>query len=574
MSCPRPFGPPPTPFRPLAATAAALALLAAACADPSTAPRSAAGGAPLRAAGATGGTSSTTGLPPRISNTVKYRDKGAHPATGRSGSATLTARALLAKDGTTLVELTTGTFDAGTTPPGNLSKVQLKQQDPSGVQIGPTVNYTNLKGGGYASYTLPGLGAGFQVQAQANITGIDPRTDVATVITPVVRRPDLAVTAFRPPPVALANTPVTFTATVQELNGDVGARANCVLYVDGAAADQAKNIWVDAKGTVTCAFSHTFTTAGQKALKVAVEQVTPGDWDLANNAATGTVTVVTNNASTFGYAYDATFTGGYTDAWSWTYGPDPSGATAGSKGTWQSLGAGHSQGELFFGRTAGALVSPSSVAVSVSSGGTPVYSQIVSNVGAPPGTSSSYLSATITGTGGAAGTPAFTTSLWIEIASGYSAADVTADNPDGGWTAVTLRRDAGAATYQSEHTGEVWYKTSGGSTSGSWTVNATSEGGALVADPVVAFAGSDVTMQVAVTSAAGTSTSVLTVPLVAFDVTGTPPFGSAPACTPTTMGYYTWTHCYTNQQSRLVGRGGWAVGAPGSTMPVVSGGWF
>src|SRR4051794_9980978 len=88
------------------AAVAALTLLASACSrdvlDPAS-PR-AAGTAPHL-------TTAAAGMPPLISNTVKYRDLGAKPATGRSGTSTLATRALLGKDGVTELEVTTGTFD-------------------------------------------------------------------------------------------------------------------------------------------------------------------------------------------------------------------------------------------------------------------------------------------------------------------------------------------------------------------------------------------------------------------------------------------------------------------------------
>src|SRR4051794_19113295 len=78
---------------------AALALLAGACSgdvlDPAS-PRAAGAGQPLAAASAA--------RPTLTRNTVKYRDLGAKPATGRSGTSTLTLRALLGKDGVTELE--------------------------------------------------------------------------------------------------------------------------------------------------------------------------------------------------------------------------------------------------------------------------------------------------------------------------------------------------------------------------------------------------------------------------------------------------------------------------------------
>src|SRR5437899_11414370 len=52
-------------------------------------------------------------------------------ATGRDGSAAVTARALLGKDNTT-IELTTGKLDSSTTPPGSFDYVQSRLLAPSG----------------------------------------------------------------------------------------------------------------------------------------------------------------------------------------------------------------------------------------------------------------------------------------------------------------------------------------------------------------------------------------------------------------------------------------------------------
>ena len=85
---------------------------------------------------------------------------------------------------------------------------------------------------------------------------------------------------------------MNISAVISEGNGDVGARADCVLYVDGAEADRAEGIWVDAGGVVTCAFAHTFTAAGTHTLRVEAANVDPGDFDMANNSAAGTLQVM------------------------------------------------------------------------------------------------------------------------------------------------------------------------------------------------------------------------------------------------------------------------------------------
>src|SRR5215208_6266191 len=62
----------------------------------------------------------TTSKPQLVPNARRYKESGLKPATGRSGSASLTGRALLDKDGATTVELSTGQLDTGETQPGNV----------------------------------------------------------------------------------------------------------------------------------------------------------------------------------------------------------------------------------------------------------------------------------------------------------------------------------------------------------------------------------------------------------------------------------------------------------------------
>src|SRR5437763_14317786 len=64
-----------------------------------------------------------------IPNAKHYRESGVGNATGRSGSAHMTARALLGKDGNTTLEVTTGVLDSGAIPPGSFAKVQFKPFD-------------------------------------------------------------------------------------------------------------------------------------------------------------------------------------------------------------------------------------------------------------------------------------------------------------------------------------------------------------------------------------------------------------------------------------------------------------
>lgn len=221
----------------------------------------------------------------QIPNSVKYRNSGGKPATGRAGSASLEARALIAKDGSMVVEASPGSVDAGAGP-GEIVKTQVKIGD-------FTKNYTQLSAGGYWWDTFAAASRGSAVQVQANVRGIDPkRTGVVTVTTPALLRRDIAVDAVNGPAEQAPHALVAFQAVVSEKNGDLGGTANCVLSVDGVDVDTAEGIWVDAGDTVSCHFSRAFAEPGTYAIAVTAAGVAPHDWDVANNKTSTTITIV------------------------------------------------------------------------------------------------------------------------------------------------------------------------------------------------------------------------------------------------------------------------------------------
>ena len=289
----------------------AMAAAAAACGDPSRVVDPARPAADMSAAAAGGFV-----RPVFHSNAVKYRDSGAQPATGRSGSASLTARALLGRDGITTLDLTTGTLDVSGAP-GTLAKTQVKALDASGT-VAWTKNFTG--DGGAASYAFPGRLRNSLVQAQSNVRSIDgTRTDVVTVATEVKLRPDLrGDSALYVPPRVTVNLPVSMWMPISEINGDVGARADCVLYVDGSRADVAVGIWVDAGSGADCMFTWTFTELGTHRVQARIENVVPGDYDDSNNASPVTTVEVTRPALFYqaqvgdGHSESST---DFTDAW-------------------------------------------------------------------------------------------------------------------------------------------------------------------------------------------------------------------------------------------------------------------
>lgn len=227
-----------------------------------------------------------------ISTSKHYRESGVGNAQGRAGSASMTARALLGKDGKALVEVTTGTLDSTGTPPGSFAKVQFKPLDPNGNTM-LSVNYTPLStSGGYYSFTWPSLYRHEQVQLQGNIQGIDRnRNDVVTVVDTVKLRPDLAVENLSLPSSAVENQPVNISANIVERNGDASATTTCQLTVDGSKMDTINNVYVDAGGSVSCAFTYKFTSTGSHNIGVTAANVVPGDWDTGNNTASGSINI-------------------------------------------------------------------------------------------------------------------------------------------------------------------------------------------------------------------------------------------------------------------------------------------
>ena len=229
--------------------------------------------------------------PPLFPNSLRYSDRNPAAATGRSGTAQLTLRALYSRSSrTTAVEVTTGALDTNTRPPGQITHVQLKSLDIDGA-----VRWTRAEkgvGSGAMGFSFPDLLPLQGMHAQALVQDIDGRrTDVVEAVVPVRVRPDLAVSDLGLPAQGRKGMAVGISAMVREQNQDVGASANCALYVDGTRVDQATGIWIDAGSSVSCAFSHVFEEPGSRTVRVALEGVVPGDDDLGNNSQTGTIQI-------------------------------------------------------------------------------------------------------------------------------------------------------------------------------------------------------------------------------------------------------------------------------------------
>jgi hypothetical protein len=225
----------------------------------------------------------------------------------RFGNAQLGVRTLIDSKSNALLEVTTGTFDDGSVPPGALQEVGVTITHPDRKHHDVLV-FRPKTMSGYFSTPLGVLAHGEALGVGALITGIDRGIDVAAVDDTVEYRPDLAAAQIMVPATVSPGLPFSIAATVRETMGDLGATADCILSADGAVVDKATNIWVDAGGTVTCHFTATLASVGQHALHVAVANVRPGDYDMSNNGADATV----NAAAQFTFsasAVDATYNG-------------------------------------------------------------------------------------------------------------------------------------------------------------------------------------------------------------------------------------------------------------------------
>jgi hypothetical protein len=246
-------------------------------------------------------------------SSIKDSQSKSKKASNRSGNAALEVVAVMGSDLVTEIQVTAGHADAAglvdrTKPLGTIEKLQVK--------VGSkTTNYNNLNANGSYNFTLTGLATDQVIQIQANIKGVDPkRTDVVTVEATVDLLPDLAVIGVTAPREAKVDLPVVITASALELNGDLGAQADCVLMVDGVEVDRNSGIWVGAGSNVTCTFSHTFSTAGPHQLSVSAIHVVPGDFNLANNLAEGSIEILSPAAEFLSYsvyAYETQMTSLY-----------------------------------------------------------------------------------------------------------------------------------------------------------------------------------------------------------------------------------------------------------------------
>lgn len=233
---------------------------ASACADGAVAPT-------VQADGAAPAASQSSGS---HLHTGKYRDSSLPHATGRSGSATLSAAAIFGGNGVTYLRVTSGSIHHPGEARGELAKVQVKAWGPDG-QFLFTQNFQRPTTGPEYEFRFHATPPGTRFQVQANVRGIDRnRTDVVTVTETSRLGPALS-TSIDLPDEVVVGVPTTITGTVRETNGTTGTTTSCVLYVDGNEVDRADGVWVDAGDEVSCVFTYTFDREGRHDVRLELE---------------------------------------------------------------------------------------------------------------------------------------------------------------------------------------------------------------------------------------------------------------------------------------------------------------
>jgi hypothetical protein len=273
-----------------------------------------------------------------VSNRVRYRDSGIGPAVGRAGSATLSAHVLADGNGRAVLHLAAG---SSTGNMARLGQVQIKAFDADGSLLF-TRNDVPGPDAPTAEYLLRGVARGGRVQVQANIRGADrARAGVVTVDAPFALQPDLQVGEIAAPARAAVWSSVGIAAIIRELNGEVGARADCLLLVDDIEVDRAWWIWVDAGSSVTCAFRHRFERVGVAEVEVRLVDIEPVDADLTNNSARTTVDIQLIPSA---FVYDASFQDiTFESAWRWEYSYESADGRYGYESQDQSESSGRDQ---------------------------------------------------------------------------------------------------------------------------------------------------------------------------------------------------------------------------------------
>ena len=189
--------------------------------------------------------------------------------------------------------------ETSTGPANAIKHVQMKSFDLSGAlrwtknEMNVTTDVDAATRQSTASRTYTDMLRYQPVQVQVNVqTAQTQSTQVVKTAAPVLYRPDLTISEINVPAQVRVGQVFNITATLRELNADLGATTQVRLTQDSTQLDEAADVRVDKNGITQAVLTTKFDQVGEFTLKVSAEGTKPRDYDTSNNSKTVTVKVV------------------------------------------------------------------------------------------------------------------------------------------------------------------------------------------------------------------------------------------------------------------------------------------
>lgn len=145
-----------------------------------------------------------------------------------------------------------------------------------------------LKGTGEGSFKFTGIPLGASLEVHYNYRDAAGKNFSIKTCTDVIPAPDLGVETVSWPTGVAAGVPTVFESAVNLVTfSPVPSTALCAIYENGVLLGRSSVV----NAGQMCSVSLTFTQGGVHNLTVTLENVSPADFNLANNSATGQVIV-------------------------------------------------------------------------------------------------------------------------------------------------------------------------------------------------------------------------------------------------------------------------------------------
>lgn len=150
-----------------------------------------------------------------------------------------------------------------------------------------------LTGTGDASIQFTGIPAGASLEVHYNYTAPNRKQYSITNCTPVLPAPDLTIETVGWPASIQTGVPTVFTSAIGVAAGSstVPATASCAIYDNGKLLGKSPIINVSSVNGADCNVTVTLSVAGSHTLEVRIQDISPSDFNLTNNSASGTVGV-------------------------------------------------------------------------------------------------------------------------------------------------------------------------------------------------------------------------------------------------------------------------------------------